>query len=602
MLHTKARFRFLFQSALLVSLTAPALYCAIVLDPASVSNAGSFIPSQYPNGGVTRGGTFIVKAAIGSAPLGTCGVSVANKFPIATSMNGTTMKITVGGTSVDVPMIYVVGVSCQTTGIDQLAGIVPTNTPTGKGTLTVAYNGQSGSTDITVVDRGFGFFTINQGGTGAAIIQNFNSATDLVINTLATSAKPGQVAIAWGTGLGSDGHSDVNAPVPTDIAIPLELYVGGQLATVAYKGRSGCCSGIDQIVFTVPLGLDGCYVPVVAKIGNMVSNFTTMSIAVNGGPCSDQNGLTASDITNAQAKNSVVYGILDMARLDSLLSIGSSGGPVTRVDSLAGRINEMSYATFLGLAVRDISTPGTCMVWHAWGPNGNSSGYGYLDGTNIGTIADTPVFLEAKFNSTLNVGTITIQTPSRTVTGSAANAQSYYGDMGGGGYILPPIPGVPAFGNATLDPGTFTITAPGGSTPPNRPTIGALSGQITVPKQPTFSNFGSFDNIDRTSTNANITWTDVDPNALVEIRGYSDNGDGAHTTTAFYCVERGSAGHFVIPPAVLLSMVPTISNGGPGLINAINIGISGTTRFTAPGVDIGFLRYNLLFGKNSSYK
>jgi len=596
MFHTKARF------LLLVSLAIPA-FSAIVLDPASVSNAGSFIPSTYPNGGVTRGGTFIVKAAIGSTPLGVCGVTVASKFPIATNMGGTSMKITVGGTSVDVPMIYVVATGpCTTTGIDQLAGIVPSNTPTGTGTLTVSYNGQSGTAPITVVDRGFGFFTINQGGTGAAIIQNFNSATDLVINTLATSAKPGQVVIGWGTGLGSDGNSDVNAPVPTDIPIPLELYVGGVQATVSYKGRSGCCSGIDQIVFTVPQGLSGCYVPVVAKIGNMVSNFTTMSIAPNGGPCSDPNGLTSSDITNAQTKNSVVYGILDMSRVDSMLSIGSAGGPVTRVDQLVGRINEMSYATFLGLAVRDISTPGSCMVWHTWGPNGSSSGYGYLDSTAVGTVDETPVFLEAKFNNTLNVGAITIQTPSRSVSDILGSGQSYKIDMGGSAYFIPTIPGFPITGNATLDPGTFTVTAPGGTTPPNRPTIGALSGQITVPKTPSITNFASLDTIDRTSTNVNVAWTDVDPNALVEIRGYSDAGDGAHTTSAFYCMERGSAGHFVIPAAVLLSMVPSISNGSTGLMNAIDIGVSGTTRFLAPGVDIGYLRYNLLFGKNSIYK
>src|SRR5260370_285645 len=200
MFPTKARFRLLFQGALLVSLTAPALYCQLQLDAASVSNAGSLIPPQYPNGGVTRGGMFIVKAAsAGSNQLGNCGITIVNKFPIATSMNGTSMKITVGGTSVDVPMIYVV--ACQTTGPDQLAGIAPSNTPTGKGTLTVTYNGKSGTTAITVVDRGFGFFTLNAGGTGAAIIQNFNSATDLALNTLAASAKPGPYAIAWGTGL-----------------------------------------------------------------------------------------------------------------------------------------------------------------------------------------------------------------------------------------------------------------------------------------------------------------------------------------------------------------------------------------------------------------
>ncbi len=90
-----------------------------------------------------------------------------------------------------------------------------------------------------MVDRTPGFFTINQGGTGAAIIQNYNSATDLVINTLATPAKPGQYAIAWGTGLGPDGHSDVDAPQPHDIPINLELFVGGKLATCSVQGTFG---------------------------------------------------------------------------------------------------------------------------------------------------------------------------------------------------------------------------------------------------------------------------------------------------------------------------------------------------------------------------
>ena len=36
--------------------------------PASVSNAGSYIAPNYPNGGVSHGGMFIVKAAPGAAP------------------------------------------------------------------------------------------------------------------------------------------------------------------------------------------------------------------------------------------------------------------------------------------------------------------------------------------------------------------------------------------------------------------------------------------------------------------------------------------------------------------------------------------------------
>src|SRR5215471_15927620 len=78
------------------------------IDALSIANAGSYIAPIYPNGGVSHGGMFIVKAAPGGGALGACGVKVADAFPIATSMNGTSMKITMGSSGFDVPMIYVV--------------------------------------------------------------------------------------------------------------------------------------------------------------------------------------------------------------------------------------------------------------------------------------------------------------------------------------------------------------------------------------------------------------------------------------------------------------------------------------------------------------
>ena len=89
-------------------LARAALAQELQIDAASVANAGSYIAPNYPNGGVSHGGMFIVKAAAGSGALGACGVKVADAFPIATSMGGTSMKITIGGSSFDVPMIYVV--------------------------------------------------------------------------------------------------------------------------------------------------------------------------------------------------------------------------------------------------------------------------------------------------------------------------------------------------------------------------------------------------------------------------------------------------------------------------------------------------------------
>jgi Lamin Tail Domain len=67
----------------------------------------------------------------------------------------------------------------------------------------------------------------------------------------------------------------------------VEVTFGGQAATVLYKGRSGCCSGVDQIRFRVPAGISGCYIPVSLTVEGVVSNTTTMSIATSGSRCSD---------------------------------------------------------------------------------------------------------------------------------------------------------------------------------------------------------------------------------------------------------------------------------------------------------------------------
>jgi uncharacterized protein (TIGR03437 family) len=550
----------------------------LIIDASSVSNAGSNIAPNYPNGGVSHGGMFIVKAAAGSGPFGACGVKLADKFPIATSMNGTTMKITMGASSFDVPMIYVV--ACA--GTDQLAGIVPSNVPVGVGTLTIAYNGQSGSAPITIVDRTLGFFTLNQGGTGVAIVQNFNSATDLVVNTLATPAKPGQYGILWGTGLGPDGHSDVDAPQPTDIPVNLELFVGGKLAAVAYKGRSGCCSGIDQIVFLVPDGLDGCYVPVVAKIGNAVSNFTTMSVSVSGGVCSDATGLTAADIQSAQRNNKIRLGMVDLFRADIELVTGANTGFVTRLDQASAVFSDLTFGDLIGMPVREISTPGSCTVWR---------------GSAIDSILNRPPILAPHIN--LDAGTISVQ------GAAGSGAMNYRGDfysalLGGASSAEPPSGPGPTLG--FLEPGSFTVTSPGGGPIPGGKLIGAFNTQITVPLPPKFDNRFAVGTVQR-SQGVTVNWSGVDAAALVEIRGVSAPADPALPSVTFFCVEKASAGQFTVPPSVLLSLPPAGSyTEATGRALGLSVGVTGVVRFTAPGVDAGLLRFNSLFGRSVTFQ
>src|SRR5437016_13691602 len=72
---------------------------------ASVVNAASNLTPGLPNAGLAQGGMFVLKGR----NLGAKGTVIANSFPLQTTMGGTSMKITVGGTTVNVIMVYVVG-------------------------------------------------------------------------------------------------------------------------------------------------------------------------------------------------------------------------------------------------------------------------------------------------------------------------------------------------------------------------------------------------------------------------------------------------------------------------------------------------------------
>src|SRR5262249_19086661 len=153
-----------------------------------------------------------------------------------------------------------------------------------------------------VVRSSPGVLAQNQAGSGLALAQNFNSSTDQPRNTLSQPARPGQVVTLWATGLGPIAEMDAIAPVPRDLNINLQVLVGGKPATVRYKGRSGCCSGVDQIVFEVPAGVSGCYVPLVVQVDDAVSNITTMSIGgADGSDCTDLSGISGPMLEKLQA-------------------------------------------------------------------------------------------------------------------------------------------------------------------------------------------------------------------------------------------------------------------------------------------------------------
>jgi uncharacterized protein (TIGR03437 family) len=103
---------------------------------------------------------------------------------------------------------------------------------------------------VTVVASSLGIFAINSGGFGPGVVQNFTPEA-LPVNSAVATARPGQAVIAWGTGLGPGLNPDNVAPQPGDLPVNVEIWAGSKQVTVKrYSGRSPCCAGVDQIVFS----------------------------------------------------------------------------------------------------------------------------------------------------------------------------------------------------------------------------------------------------------------------------------------------------------------------------------------------------------------
>src|SRR5262245_31897425 len=193
-------------SLLLILLSVPAASAqqpTIIAD--GVRNGASYALGGMPNAAIAQGSIMVIFGDnLGPTTL----VQVAT-FPLPTAppgLSGTSVRVTIGGTSVQCIMLYTLKT--------QVAAVLPSNTPIGTGTLTVTYNGQtSAAGPITVVARSFGIFAVNQGGSGPGILQNVNTS-DQPLNSMVQPARPGQLMIAWGTGIGPVSGDEAAQPLP----------------------------------------------------------------------------------------------------------------------------------------------------------------------------------------------------------------------------------------------------------------------------------------------------------------------------------------------------------------------------------------------------
>ena len=517
---------------------------------AVVENAASNIPPGLPNGAIAQGALFVVKGS----GLGPATFVVASAFPLQTSIAGASVKVAVAGKSVDAIMYYA--------GATQVAAILPSSTPAGTGTLTVTYNNQpSASAPITVVQNNIGIFTVSQSGSGDAIATlgaGFVSPTN--------AANPGETVALWGTGLGPVTFDESNAAQQSDMAgNPIEAYVAGKPATVLFRGRNGCCSAVDTVYIQIPQGsVTGCSTPVVFKIGNMVSNTTTIPTSASGRTCTPTSpSFSQSDLNKWAAKGSLNIGGISLIRTTTTtLPITVGGftvpGNTTKADSGGATFYKVPVVSGgLGLSsIVDIATYGSCTV----------SFYS-------GQTTPPATFTSQSLDAGPSIGVLGPNGQKTLAKTTAGGFSSYYASFDQ---------------SATyLNAGTYTISGSGGAD------VGAFSVGMTLPAPLTWTNQSSITTVNRAS-GVTVNWSGGDPAGYVTISGASFAGSSASNavTAAFTCIAKTSDQTFTVPPVVLLSLPPsgTQSSGGVTIALPGTLSVGGSSvsvNFTAPGLDFG---------------
>lgn len=496
------------------------------------NNYSNILPGM-PSYGIAQGSIFDLYG-IGLATA----TSNLQSVPLATTLNGTSVAVTVNGATTQAILYYV--------SPSQIAAILPSATPAGTGQITVTVNGQTSTpAPITVVQSAFGILSLNGAGLGPAAVFDVNSQ----YLGLTNAANPGNFITLWGSGLGPVTGDETISQTPMNLTnIPIEVDIGGKSARVQYAGRS-VYPGLDQVNVQVPPGVSGCHVSVVVRTGDIVSNFGTIPVTSSGRICSEPVvGLTASQIQTLMSKPVINQGTIDYI----------SGGSA---DVAFGRFTNAQYAAKQPFGPVSF---GDCVVYNF---RNTSMGLG-------NPIQPAP----------LDAGpSISLTTPS------AGNASLPLED---GAYSISGLPSGGSFrgtytftGSGGPDIGAFSaqITFPGGgsafnASTPNNATSVTRSQGLTM------------------------TWTqpgNIDPDESIQIYGFAfvpNNPNGAE----FACNVPLAAGRFTIPPAVLLALPSQAGLAMPQAQLEVDLIINKT--FTAPGADLGMISLVLANAQPFSYQ
>ena len=467
-----------------------------------------------PNAGIAQGSIFIVYGA----SLGPNNIAVEPVPFQDMNVGGTSMSVTAAnGQVINVPMYYA--------SATQVAGLLPSNTPVGAGTLTVSNSGQaSNAQPITVVANNVGIFTVSQNGQGVGIV----TYADFSLVSASKAANPGDVLTLWTTGLGpvsgnEVGGSQLGVNMPN---IPLTVWLGGVSMTASYQGRSGCCVGEDQIVFTVPSSVPtGCAVPLFVQIGtgstSLISNNTVIAVATGSRSCTPTNPTFSSSVVQGITSGAPFpFGLINLARN---ISASSSNGLIYEDDATAQFGTYTVAPAFQPFVISyfDTNPLGTCLVYNSL--SGKSSA------------AQVSV-------AGIDAGTVVVNGPNEAAVTLSERQNS--GQATQYGAVL-------SSSGTYLSRGNYTITGGAG-----RDVNGKFSAAFSIGSIPAWSNPSVAASVTR-ANGVTLTWPATSAIPYIEIDGASPTDSTFGNGALFSCTVAASAGTFTVPAATLLALPPS---------------------------------------------
>jgi len=446
-----------------------------------VVNAASRTPSMLPGGPIARGALFDITGV-----------------RLGASARTTSVTVSARGASVRVPL--------RSVSPQRIEGRLPAGAPLGDAMLTVTADGVlSAPYALKVVSAGFGIFSRNQEGWGPGRVDNQDSDGSRLANDLRHSARPGQVVVLSGTGLGSSRP---------------EVWVGGQRATVVAV-RHGKAADGDEIVSRLPADSPaGCFVPLqVRQLDAAPSNAVTVSIRAGGGACEPPTVLPVAAWSGRTAGLVVI----------------------SRTAKVPDSTTDYGMAVF---AVREDQDPalsqvllipplGTCTAYTGAMASGSQPSFSPGDAALSSAHATA---LDA--GPRITVSNSNLLQPLSPILGAPGFYERLLGEQRGGR----PGRGGPLF----LEPGDLVIAGPGGAD------VGPFTVSVPAPEPFVWENRDNISTVDR-RLGATLGWRPLAQEGVALIGLTSVEPSGA-AWGACYCAAAGASGSFTIPPAILANL------------------------------------------------